>query len=78
MGNPATPILMERDGSTPRGRGACDGTRQDPSQLDGSEAGLPDDAARQKAQRLLDERAVRHVEQARRERERKLAAASSV
>ncbi|HXA23142.1 MAG TPA: ProQ/FINO family protein [Acetobacteraceae bacterium] len=43
--------------------------------LDGSEAGLPDDAARQEAQRLLDERAVRHAERARRERERRLAAA---
>jgi sRNA-binding protein len=46
--------------------------------LDGSEAGLPDDTARQEAQRLLDERAARHVERARRERERKLAAAQTV
>ena len=43
--------------------------------LDGSEAGLPDDAACQEAQRLLDERATRHAERARRERERQLAAA---
>ncbi len=43
--------------------------------LDGSEAGLPDDAARQEAQRLLDERGARHAEHARREREQKLAAA---
>jgi len=43
--------------------------------LDGSEAGLPDDAACQEAQRLLDERAARHAERARRERERQLAAA---
>jgi sRNA-binding protein len=43
--------------------------------LDGREAGLPDDEARQEAQRLLDERAVRQAERARRERERNLAAA---
>ena len=42
--------------------------------LDGSEAGLPDDSVRQEAQRLLDERAERHAERARRERERKLGA----
>ena len=43
--------------------------------LDGSEAGLPDDAARQEAQRLLDKRVERHAERARWERERNLAAA---
>lgn len=42
--------------------------------LDGSEAGLPDDAARQEAQKLLDERAARRAERdgERRERARKL------
>ena len=38
--------------------------------LDGSEAGTPDDAARQSAQKLLDERAARRAE---RERQRLLA-----
>jgi sRNA-binding protein len=33
--------------------------------LDGCEAGLPDDAARQEAQRVLDERAARHAERER-------------
>ena len=45
--------------------------------LDGSEAGLPDDASRQEAQRALDERAARHAARAERERERKLAAAQA-
>ena len=39
--------------------------------LDGSEAGVPDDTTRQYAQNLLDERAVRQAERARREQERK-------
>ena len=42
--------------------------------LDGSEAGIPDDAARQDAQRLLAARAAKHAQRARRERERNLAA----
>jgi sRNA-binding protein len=46
--------------------------------LDGSEAGLPDDAARQEAQRLLDERAAKRAERARLERERNQAAAQAV
>jgi sRNA-binding protein len=41
--------------------------------LDGSEAGVPDDAARQDAQKLLDERAARRAERERQEQERKLA-----
>ena len=45
--------------------------------LDGSEAGLPDDVSRQEAQRVLDARAARHAERAERERERKLAAAQA-
>ena len=46
--------------------------------LDGSEAGLPDDSARQEAQRLLDERAAKRAERARLERERNQAAAQAV
>ncbi|HUB50104.1 MAG TPA: ProQ/FINO family protein [Acetobacteraceae bacterium] len=42
--------------------------------LDGSDANIPDDAARQEAQKLLDARAAKHAERARREQERKLAA----
>lgn len=47
--------------------------------LDGSEAGLPDDAARQQAQKLLDERAARRAGRGRkwRERTRNLAAAQA-
>lgn len=45
--------------------------------LDGSEAGVPDDAARQEAQTILDERAARHAERARYERERRQAAAAA-
>jgi sRNA-binding protein len=41
--------------------------------LDGSEAGVPDDAAREYAQKVLDERAARQAERKRREQERKLA-----
>ena len=37
--------------------------------LDGSEAGVPDDAARQYAQKLLDERAERQVERERQKQE---------
>jgi sRNA-binding protein len=42
--------------------------------LDGSDADIPDDTARQEAQRLLDARAAKHAERARREQARKLAA----
>jgi sRNA-binding protein len=41
--------------------------------LDGSEAGVPDDAAREFAQKVLDERAARQAERARRHQERRLA-----
>ena len=41
--------------------------------LDGSEAGVPDDAAREYAQKVLDERAARQAERKRREQKRKLA-----
>jgi len=39
--------------------------------LDGTEAGVPDDAARQDAQKLLNERAARRVERERKEQERR-------
>jgi sRNA-binding protein len=47
--------------------------------LDGSEAGVPDEAAREYAQTVLTERAARRAEKEQRERERKqaLAAAAS-
>ena len=41
--------------------------------LDGSEAGVPNDEARQQAKKLLDERAARRAERERTEQERKLA-----
>ncbi len=45
--------------------------------LDGSEAGVPDDEARQQAKNLLDERAARRAERERRQQERKLALSKS-
>jgi sRNA-binding protein len=45
--------------------------------LDGSEAGVPDDEARQQAKKLLDERAARRAERERQEQERKLAGSKS-
>jgi len=45
--------------------------------LDGSEAGIPDDAARHEAQRILDERAALRAERARYERERSQAAVAA-
>jgi sRNA-binding protein len=44
--------------------------------LDGSEAGVPDEQARQQAKKLLDERATRRAERARPEQERKQALAA--
>jgi sRNA-binding protein len=38
--------------------------------LDGSEAGVPDEAARQQAQQVLDDRAARQAERARQKQER--------
>jgi sRNA-binding protein len=43
--------------------------------LDGTEAGVPDDEARQNARKLLDERATRQEERARQKQERKRAMA---
>jgi sRNA-binding protein len=40
--------------------------------LDGSEAGLPDDAARQYAQKLLDERAARQAAERERQKQEQL------
>jgi sRNA-binding protein len=45
--------------------------------LDGSEAGVPDDAARQYAQRLLEERAAWRAEREREQEERERAAANA-
>lgn len=44
--------------------------------LDGSEAGVPNDEARQEAKKLLDERGARRAERERREQERKRTATS--
>jgi sRNA-binding protein len=45
--------------------------------LDGSEAGLPDESARQHAQKILDERVARRIERARQDQERKRALAEA-
>jgi sRNA-binding protein len=45
--------------------------------LDGSEAGAPDEAAREYAQKVLTERAARRAEKEQRQRERKLALAAA-
>jgi sRNA-binding protein len=46
--------------------------------LDGSEAGVPDEAAREYAQKVLTERAARRAEKEQRERERKQALRAAV
>lgn len=45
--------------------------------LDGSEADVPDDEARQQAKKLLDERAARRAERERRQQEREQAVSQS-
>jgi sRNA-binding protein len=45
--------------------------------LDGSEAGVPDDEARQQAKKLLDKRAARRAERERQEQARRLAGSKS-
>jgi sRNA-binding protein len=45
--------------------------------LDGSAAGVPDETARQEAQKLLDEQAARRAERQQREQERRLAMAEA-